>query len=237
LAQTQANFEVLVVDDGSTDGDGSLALSSLGVNYIQQPRRGVSAARNNGARQAQGRWLAFLDSDDEWLPGKLSAQMADLEKQPDLMVSQCQEIWYRGQTRVNPGRKHQKKAGDIFLESLGLCLISPSAVIIRTDLFWELGGFDEELLACEDYDLWLRLTARYPVGLLDQALVIRRAGRPDQLSAGWGLDRYRIKALKKILNSGLLDPERAQAAALELERRSRIYENGRLKRGLELEEI
>jgi glycosyltransferase involved in cell wall biosynthesis len=233
LRQTFPDFELLVIDDGSVDKTPELLAPKIGANffYVQEKiNKGVSAARNLGARLAKGSWLAFLDSDDEWAPQKLSEQMLDLKENRDLLVSQCQEIWFRGQRRVNPGLKHQKKAGDIFLESLSICLISPSAIIINKDLFWALGGFDETLPACEDYDLWLRLTAQHPVGLLDKPLVTRHGGRPDQLSAGWGLDRYRIKALEKIIQSGLLDAPKKMAAELELARRKRIFEAGRLKR-------
>jgi glycosyltransferase involved in cell wall biosynthesis len=237
LAQVGADFELIVVDDGSTDGTREL-LKPLVVTgrlrYLAQPNRGVSAARNLGIRAAQGSWLAFLDSDDEWRSGKLAAQIQDLEIRPELAVSQCQEIWIRGGRPVNPGRRHRKKEGDIFLDSVRLCLISPSAVILKAELLEEIGLFDENLKAAEDYDLWLRLTARYPVGLLDQALVIRHGGRPDQLSAQSGLDYYRVQALAKILASGLLSPSQAQAATEEMLRRKAIYEKGRRQRGGEL---
>jgi glycosyltransferase involved in cell wall biosynthesis len=227
------DFEVMVVDDGSRDSTGQylapLAEKGL-VRVITHERpQGVSAARNAGIRASKGDLLAFLDSDDEWLPGKLKAQRAFMDENPRFGLSQCQERWIRGGRRVNPGDRHKKRAGDIFIESLALCLISPSAVIVRRDLFDRVGLFDERLPACEDYELWLRALLATEAGLLDQELTIRHAGHPDQLSSRPGLDRYRIRALKGILRHKL-SPERRAAAENELARRRLVYETGRRKR-------
>ncbi|MDR2725972.1 MAG: glycosyltransferase [Candidatus Adiutrix sp.] len=232
LAQAYRPLELIVVDDGSTDGTpGLLApLAARGhILMISQPNRGVSAARNAGLAAARGSLIAFLDSDDEWLPGKLEAQVEFLKQNPDQALVQTQERWFRGGRRVNPGRRHRKLAGDIFIPSLSLCLISPSAVMLRRSLLDEVGLFDESLPAAEDYDLWLRVLARHPAGLIDRELVIRHGGRPDQLSARPALDRWRILALEKILKTEL-SPERRQAAEEELARKRAIYQAGRKKR-------
>ena len=232
LAQAYEPLELIVVDDGSTDGTPELLapLAAQGrLVLIRQPNRGVSAARNAGLGAARGSLLAFLDSDDEWLPGKIEAQADFLGRYPDQVLVQTQERWFRGGRRVNPGRRHRKPAGDIFIPSLGLCLISPSAVMLRRSLLDEVGLFDENLPAAEDYDLWLRVLARHPAGLIDRELVIRHGGRPDQLSARPALDRWRILALEKILRADL-SPERRRAAEAELARRRAIYQAGRQKR-------
>lgn len=232
LAQNYPHFELIVVDDGSTDNTASRLAPLAGggrLIYLSQINKGVSAARNSGIREAGGAFIAFLDSDDEWRPEKLSAQMEYFQKNPASLIVQTQERWIRHGRRVNPKRKHLKKDGDIFLESVELCLISPSAVMLRCELLNEIGLFDEDLAAAEDYDLWLRVLARYPVGLIDRELVIRHGGHEDQLSAQPGLDRFRVMALEKILRESLSE-ERRQAVEKELSRRRAIYENGRIKR-------
>ena len=140
-------------------------------------------ARNSGAARAMGMFVAFLDSDDLWLPDKLSVQMEFFLNNSEALICQTQEIWVRNGRRVNAGKRHQKASGLFFERSLELCLVSPSAVMIRKDFFHAMGGFDESLPACEDYDLWLRINARHPIFLVDHPAVIKRGGHDDQLSA------------------------------------------------------
>jgi len=233
LAQTYRDFELLVVDDGSTDGTPE-ALAAFGreIRVLSRPGRGgVSEARNTGIAAAQGEWLAFLDSDDLWLPEKLERQIAFMEAQPRLLLSQTEETWVRRGVRVNPPRSHCKEGGRIFLRSLERCLVSPSAVVLHRRLWDDHGGFDEDLPAAEDYDLWLRLSWRYDVGLLPEPLIIKRGGHADQLSRQWGLDRWRIQALQKLLAEPDLPEPYRQAARRTLERKCAIYAQGCEKRG------
>ena len=232
LAQRDCQPEVIVVDDGSTD-DTRQALRSLGdrVEYVYQPRCGVAAARNTGARLARGEWLAFLDSDDLWHPQKLAKQLAFHERFPHLGASQTGEIWIRNGLRVNPCRHHQKPSGDIFLASLPRCVVSPSAVMIRRERFVALGGFDESLTVCEDYDLWLRLGSREPVGLVPEALVTKRGGHADQLSRQfWGMDRFRVAALAKLIESASLTVPWRTAVKETLEQKCAILAQGAWRR-------
>ncbi len=234
LAQDDRNFELIVVDDGSTDGTDAVLASFSRERFrlLRQDRTGVSAARNRGIEAARGEWIALLDSDDEWLPAKLSRQRQFFREHPELNIGQTGEIWIRNGRRVNPMKKHQKRGGWIFEHCLPLCVVSPSAVMIRRELFEEVGLFDETLPACEDYDLWLRIAAHYPIGLLDEPLMIKYGGHPDQLSfTEKYLDRYRIRALEKILESGTLSPENKRLAAKEMVNKCRIYGEGCLKRG------
>lgn len=233
LAQTYRDFELLVVDDGSADAtpEGLARLAGPVKVLRRAKQRGVSAARNLGVVAAQGEWLAFLDSDDLWLPEKLARQMAYLAAHPDLLICQTEELWIRNGIRVNPPGTHRKPGGDIFLPSLKRCLVSPSAVMLHRRLFEEVGGFDETLPAAEDYDLWLRIAWRCTVGLLPEALVIKRGGHADQLSRQWGLDRWRIQALRKILQEPHLPPLYREGARRTLAAKCRIYALGCEKRG------
>ncbi|MDY6952178.1 MAG: glycosyltransferase, partial [Thermodesulfobacteriota bacterium] len=234
LAQGFEDFEVIVVDDGSTDTTNALLASCPRVFVVTQDRLGVSAARNAGIARAAGRFLAFLDSDDLWLPEKLAAQIAFFERHPQALICQTEEIWIRDGVRVNPKMRHSKPSGMIFERSLELCLVSPSAVMMRRDLIDKVGWFDETLPACEDYDLWLRIACRFPIYLIDTPLIIKRGGHQDQLSRQPGLDRYRIYALVKILESppkGGLTAVQRKAAVQTLSNKCAIYSRGCLKRG------
>jgi glycosyltransferase involved in cell wall biosynthesis len=229
--QTYTDYEVIVVDDGSTDATPALLEAWDNIRVLSQERRGVSAARNRGVRAASGEFIAFLDSDDYWLPGKLAAQVAFFDANPEALICQTEEIWVRRGVRVNPGQRHRKRAGMIFEPSLALCLVSPSAVMLRRSLFVSVGGFDEQLPACEDYDLWLRIGCRQPIGLIETPLIVKRGGHGDQLSRQPGLDRYRIQSLLKIIASSALTDGQRQAAIDALKKKCSIYAGGCRKRG------
>lgn len=234
LCQDFKEYEVIVVDDGSTDSTRE-ALSIFGsrIRAIFHPtNKGVSVARNTGIRQARYPFIAFLDSDDYWLPKKLSFQIQFFKENPDAIACQTQEIWIRRGKRVNPKKRHLKPSGDIFIPSLRLCLVSPSCVMLKRRVFEEVGLFDEELPVCEDYDLWLRISCRYPVYLIDTPLVVKEGGHKDQLSSRyWGMDRFRIYALVKLIKKMSLSKRQYEAAIKELEYKCSIYGKGCIKRG------
>ena len=231
LAQDYRDFEIVVVDDGSTDNTQQILESYQQVSVVRQDHLGVSAARNAGIARAAGSLIAFLDSDDSWLPGKLSVQVGMFDTNPDVLICQTEEIWIKNGVRINPKKRHKKYSGMIFEHCLELCIVSPSAVMMRRCLFDKIGGFDETLSVGEDYDLWLRISCRFPVYLIKTPLVIKRGGHPDQLSARRCMDRFRIHALTKILESTQLSPQQYRAAHLALKKKCAIYAAGCLKRG------
>ncbi len=228
LAQTRRADEIILVDDGSTDETEQLIKQNYPeVSYLKQENRGVSAARNQAIKQARGDWLALLDSDDAWLPEKLDKQLSLLAQQPEFKLIHSDEIWIRNGVRVNQMKKHAKTGGQIFQQCLPLCAISPSAAVIHRELFGEIGLFDETLPACEDYDLWLRITARYPVLYCEDALILKYGGHDDQLSQQhWGMDRFRIRALSKCIAQGRLGEQDHLAAERMLQHKLRILLKG-----------
>ena len=233
LCQSCSPKEIIVVDDGSTDETSALMTSEYQeIVFIQQQNTGESSARNVGIKRASGDWIAFLDSDDEWLPEKLEIQMKALYENPGEKICHTNEIWIRNGKRVNPKKKHEKFGGWIFQKCLPLCCISPSSVIIHKSIFKEIGLFDYSLPVCEDYDLWLRITARNPVLYIEEPFLIKYGGHEDQLSKKyWGMDRFRIKSLEKIISSRVLSDLDENAAKKMLMKKIYIFIQGAQKRG------
>jgi len=234
LAQTYTNFELIVVDDGSSDETQAL-LASYGKALISlhQENRGPAAARNAGIRAARHSLLAFLDSDDQFIRNKLALQATAMEAQPDLLISHTQETWFRNGQHLNQKKHHTKEGGDIFARNLALCMVGMSTVMVRRELFDRLGLFDETFPCCEDYDFWLRASVAHPFLLVDTPLTAKHGGRPDQVSVQFqtGMDRLRIRALEKLLASALLTDVQSRLAREELVRKAVLYGNGCLKHG------
>ncbi|MCU7906010.1 MAG: glycosyltransferase family 2 protein [Candidatus Thiodiazotropha sp. (ex Epidulcina cf. delphinae)] len=233
LAQSLPPQEIIVVDDGSDDGTGKMIGDRYRqCNYFAQPNQGVSSARNLGIQQARGEWIAFLDSDDCWLPDKLRRQIELVTKSTCSRLCHTGEIWIRNGVRVNQMDKHAKSGGRIFQRCLALCVISPSSVMLHRSLFDEFGLFDPELPACEDYDLWLRICSREPVLFIDEPLTVKYGGHDDQLSrCHWGMDRFRVYALRKLLDNQHLEEADRVAAVETLVKKCAILAQGAEKRG------
>ena len=231
LQQTYRDFELIVVDDGSTDGTEAY-LRTLGdvLQFVCQENKGPAAARNCGIDRSSGDYITFLDSDDIWQRNKLAVQVEAM-KATEAMVSYTDEIWIRRGVRVNPKNKHRKYSGWIFEHCLPLCIVSPSSVLMKKDFFDVVGVFDESFPVCEDYDIWLRASLLFPFHFIDQKLIVKRGGHADQLSAKWGFDRYRVRALQKILAQANLSAEQKALTVAKLVEKCRILESGFRKHG------
>lgn len=236
-AQTLSPLETIVIDDGSTDGSqDSLAQEFPTVQWIAQSNHGVSHARNQGIKQAQGEWIALLDSDDTWQTNKLEDQNNFLLKNPDLSFCHTDEAWIRHGKPVSQPPYLNKSSENIFKKSLTRCIICPSSVLLHRKIFQAVGHFDEKLPVCEDYDLWLRILLQFKTGYLNQKLVTKYGGHSDQLSTShWGMDRFRVQSLENLLTQSKLEREFVPLILKTLIQKLEILCKGFTKRGKFLE--
>ena len=234
IKQTITPKEIIIVDNGSTDQTYQMVSSLFPeINYFIEKKRGVSAARNKGILESKSKWIAFLDSDDAWKPTKLEKQMEySVFNQDKYRIIHTDETWYRNKKFLNQLKKHKKSGGNIFKNSLQLCCISPSSVVLKKQIFDDYGLFDENLEVCEDYDMWIRITAKEEVGFLDSPLVFKYGGHSDQLSKKfWGMDRFRIKSLEKNLKNEHFSKSQKINVLDTLIEKLTIVSDGALKRG------
>ena len=204
LSQSYKVDEIIVVDNNSSDDTIKVIKEKYPkVKLLEEKKQGVSNARNKGILHAKNKWIAFLDSDDIWMPKKIELQINKIKySKNEIFMVHTDEIWIRNKKFINQRKKHKKLEGYIFEKCLDMCIISPSSVLINTLLFKKYGTFNERLKVCEDYELWLRLTSKIPVSLINEPCVIKHGGHTDQLSKKfWGIDRFRVKALEKLLLS------------------------------------
>lgn len=237
MNQTFQDFELIIIDDGSIDNTQKLIEDYIQSNNIKNKiiyekieNSGVSAARNFGLRMAKGEWIAFLDSDDEWIDKKLEFQNDFIINNPELKIVHGEEIWIRNGVRVNQKKIHQKFGGKIFQKCLALCLISPSAVMISKDVLNENRGFDEDYVVCEDYDLWLKITSKYEVGFISTPIIKKYGGHEDQLSSKFfAMDYWRIKSMDRILNIRVLSDDDIISTKKQIIKKGKILLKGYLK--------
>jgi len=233
LAQSHQGFNLYVVNDGSTD-ETEFILQKYAqqsqVHILKQENRGVSAARNFCIRSSHAEWIAFLDSDDEWLPQKLEKQLAFIKLNPACRFVHSNEIWIRHGQRVNAPKRFDKSNNEIFKRSLETCLISPSTVMMKRELCENLGLFDESFEICEDYDLWLKVLAQEEVGFISDELIKKHGGHEDQLSTRFhSMDFWRIKALVNLLKNPVLSSEKKNQVNEQIQKKAALLKSGYLK--------
>jgi len=240
LRQTYSHWELIIADDGSVDNTLKILdryknfpqIRVLTLKHIGFP----GEVRNRAVEVANGRWLAFLDSDDIWIEEKLEKQINYLENHLNFRFIHTLERWERNGKIISQAHRKHEKEGDLFKTSLGKCEIGPSTVIMERDLFVQFRGFRSDLEICEDYEFWLRLTAEIPVAYIDEELVIKRGGHKNQLSTKYGfIEIFKISALKFLVDMEKFEGERMNLARRELARKCRIYSKGCRKRGREKE--
>ena len=231
INQTKKPLEIIVVDDGSTDGTETMIKSDYDfVKFIKQKNKGVSAARNIGIKVSIGEWICFLDSDDEWKKDKLEKQINAMKSNPGYKFFHSNEIWIKNGLRINQKKKHKKYGGDIFDKCLDMCRISPSSVMIDKTVFDEVGNFNEDLVVCEDYELWLRICDKYRVFFIDEPLIIKYGGHQGQLSYSIeSIENHRIKALEYLILENLNRKNKKHAIQMLLSKLN-IYLKGLVKR-------
>ena len=231
--QSFAPFEILVVDDGSTPPVGSVKdFNSIDVRVLRnEQNQGVSAARNLGIREANGDWIALLDSDDEWMEEKLQKQIQHIEQHEGLHAVHTGEKWIRNGNEVIHPAYLNKSPDNLWERSLQHCLICPSSVLLHKSIFQNIGLFNENLPVCEDYEFWLRLLLHTEIGLVEEKLVIKHGGHSDQLSTTtWGMDRFRVQALINLIESSTLNDKQYVSAISVLVHKCMIVAKGSEKR-------
>ncbi len=232
LNQSFQDFELIVVDDGSNDNTGEVLNGYLNkLIYIYQENKGPSSARNRGLEKAQGKYIAFLDSDDKWTKNKLKEVNKCIIANPEIKIFHTQEKWYKKGKIHNPKRKHRKPEGYIFENCLRICSVSISTAVVKRNVFKDIGKFDESLPVCEDYDFWIRASLKYYIYLIDKNLTIKDGGRNDQLSMLYhSKDKFRVKAIENLIKNNDLDKHKYSKAFKELKEKCNIYANGCIKR-------
>ncbi|MCF7917231.1 MAG: glycosyltransferase [Candidatus Omnitrophica bacterium] len=229
LKQTYPNYELIIVDDGSNDSTEKFIKSYKNpkINYYYQQNKGPASARNLGIRKAKGEFICFLDSDDRFRTDKLKISYRYIKENPGHKIFHSEEIWYRNGKFLSQKKEHKKPNGFIFKNAAKLCSISISTAVIKKEVFKKIGNFDQNLLACEDYDFWLRVTSQYPVCLIPETLTIKEGGHKDQQSRKYpAMDKFRIYALDKILQTKNLKKEQYQIAYQQLQNKCSVYIKG-----------
>lgn len=235
IAQTYKDFNLYIIDDGSTDNTKDIVTPYLvekNIHYLYQKNKGVSAARNFGIKNSSSPWISFLDSDDEWLPHKLETQINFHKNNPKYNFIHSNEIWIRNGKRVNAPKRFDKSSDNIFERSLATCLISPSTVLMKRSLGELFNFFDETFTICEDYDLWLKILLKEEVGFVPDFLINKYGGHEDQLSTMYNaMDLWRIQSLLNLLDRNDIEIAKKGLVQKEIWKKANILLKGLEKHG------
>lgn len=230
LNQNYQFFKLYVIDDGSTDKTKELVekyTKDERFHYLYQENKGVSAARNAGIKNSHSPWISFLDSDDEWLEHKLSAQEKQINENPEFNFFHSNEIWIRNNKRINAPLRFDKSNHQIFNRSLETCLISPSTVSLKRSLIYKFNLFDESLPTCEDYDLWNKILLDETIFFSEEFLIKKYHGHDFQLSAMDPLMDYnRILSLFNLLEYFKKTPTQDELIKSVLEKKISLIKPG-----------
>lgn len=231
LNQTEKNWKLFIVDDGSSDGTSAWldSLTDPRIESLKIPNSGVSVARNRGAALGRSTWIAFLDSDDEWTPDKLHKCLTGWDQESPIIHTQ--ETWKRDGDPQRQPLQYRKKSGQIFNENVERCSIGPSTVLIKRSLWEQEGGFNESFPICEDQELWLRLCKTQNVCLIDEELTVKHGGHTDQLSRTPLIEEWRLKALLPYASDADLPQESQLLVRQTLLKKCQILARGYEKYG------
>jgi glycosyltransferase involved in cell wall biosynthesis len=228
-AQTYRNFQFVVVDDGSDDDLAAIAVrhGSWG-SCVRQSHAGAGRARNHALKLLKAEYLAFLDADDEWLPNKLERQLAFMQAHPEFALT-CTDFAQCGTVRWSSyfATTAMPFSGRVFERLVRDCFISTPTVMVRRQVLDVVGRFEDSLRVSEDHNLWLRIAARFPIGVLNEVLSIRHL-RPGSVSVSSTSEQKFLSSLASLEHvmescSDQLSPAERRCVRYELCRRFGSY--------------
>lgn len=236
LEQTYRAIEIIVIDDGSTDGTDEL-FPIQGIKYYKIEHSGFPGhIRNIGVDYSICEYIAFLDSDDIWFKDKLEKQVHYYNKHKHTRLLHTKELWIMNGRTISQKKRKHKKCGDVFKESLQGCILGPSTVLMEKGLFNEFNGFNPTIEVGEDYDLWLRITNTIEIDYLDEELITKNAGHGDQLSFKYGyIEPFKIEVLEGLISNFNFTKSNYKTAIESLITKYDIVINGCNKRSNSIE--